>query len=123
MGVDEDVEEQVMGCMGRWGGGGGEVEEQVNVGWEGKKPSTTCSLLSSFYLFTRPKFIYSLTSPPPNFMCKCAILCVHLHVQVAEKFVEQCVKSLADLCRRQGLPWQVTACGWTEEEEADRVTR
>ena len=46
-----------------------------------------------------------------------------LNVQVAEKFVEQCVKSLADLCRRQGLPWQVTACGWTEEEEADRVTR
>ena len=47
------------------------MEEQVNVGWEGKEPSTTCSLLSSFYLFTHPTFIYSLTSPP-------LILCVNV---------------------------------------------
>ena len=69
-----------VGGWGAWvGRGGGEVEEQVNVGWEGKEPSTTCSLLSSFYLFTHPTFIYSLTSPPSNFMCKCAIFCVHVY--------------------------------------------
>jgi hypothetical protein len=46
-----------------------------------------------------------------------------LKPKVAGKFVEQCVASLGDVCRRQGLPWEVNSCGWSEDEEADRITR
>ena len=50
----------------------------------------------------------------------CVCVCV---LQVADKFVEQCSKSLGELCRRQGLSWQVTPCGWSEEERSDRTIR
>ena len=43
--------------------------------------------------------------------------------QIAQKFVEQCAKGLGELVGQRGLCWQVTSCGWSEEEQADRVTR
>jgi hypothetical protein len=46
-----------------------------------------------------------------------------LKANVADKFVEQCSKALGELCRRQGLSWQVTPCGWSEEERSDRTIR
>ncbi|CAI8016947.1 Meiosis regulator and mRNA stability factor 1 [Geodia barretti] len=46
-----------------------------------------------------------------------------LKPNVAGKFVEQCVKSLGDVCRRQGLPWLATSCGWSSDEEEERRTK
>ena len=37
--------------------------------------------------------------------------------------MEGCTQSLVDVCRREQVPWDVTTCGWSEEEEQDRITR
>lgn len=37
--------------------------------------------------------------------------------------MEGCTRSLVDVCRREQVSWDVTTCGWSEEEEQDRVTR
>ena len=37
--------------------------------------------------------------------------------------MEGCTRSLVDVCRREQVSWDVTTCGWSEEEEQDRITR
>jgi len=37
--------------------------------------------------------------------------------------VETCTKSIADVLRRHHCQWEVTMCGWTLEEEENRITR
>ena len=37
--------------------------------------------------------------------------------------MEGCTRSLVDMCRREQVLWDVTTCGWSEEEEQDRITR
>lgn len=45
------------------------------------------------------------------------------HLQIAKKFLEDCVASLLEVGLRQALPWDVTLCGWTPDEEEERVVR
>ncbi len=45
------------------------------------------------------------------------------HPQLAQAFMKRCADSIAEICRGENLPWDVTVCGWTEEEEEDRITR
>ncbi len=42
---------------------------------------------------------------------------------MAEGFVETCTKSIADVLRRHASNWEVTMCGWTQEEEENRIIR
>ena len=44
-------------------------------------------------------------------------------IQLAKTFVEDCQKSLEEQCRRKGVPWEVTMCEWSEEEEKRMETR
>lgn len=44
-------------------------------------------------------------------------------VQVAKEFLDGCSQSLVEACRRERVPWEVTTCGWSEDEEQDRITR
>ena len=37
--------------------------------------------------------------------------------------MEQCVRSLGDVCRQQDLPWLVTSCGWSGDEEEERLVK
>ena len=57
----------------------------------------------------------------------CAVLDVvmfaALCVQVAQEFLDGCSRSLVEVCRSERVPWEVTTCGWSEDEEQDRITR
>ena len=57
---------------------------------------------------------------------KCKYSCTPfllLLFQVANKFIEQCAKSISDVVQRLRLPWEVTTCGWSSDEEEERVIR
>ena len=43
--------------------------------------------------------------------------------QVAAKFVETCTKSVMDVLKQCKLPWDATTCGWSTEEEENRIIR
>lgn len=43
--------------------------------------------------------------------------------QASDKFLENCVSSLMEVCHHQALPWDVTMCGWSTDEEEERLVR
>ena len=42
---------------------------------------------------------------------------------MASKFIETCTKSVTDVLHRHNIPWDVTTCGWSSEEEENRIIR
>ena len=42
---------------------------------------------------------------------------------MAEQFVNMCSDAITGACQREKVPWEVTTCGWSEDEEQDRITR
>ena len=44
-------------------------------------------------------------------------------IQLAQKFLERCAESIERVSKLHQLPWEVTSCGWTEDEEEERVIR
>ena len=42
---------------------------------------------------------------------------------MAKGFVDMCSGSITEACQRERVPWEVTTCGWSEDEEQDRITR
>ena len=44
-------------------------------------------------------------------------------VQVVDAFMDRCAKSIQQVSRSHRLPWEVTLCGWSLDEEEERVVR
>ena len=44
-------------------------------------------------------------------------------LQVADAFMDRCAESVQRVSRSHQLPWEVTICGWSLDEEEERVVR
>ena len=49
--------------------------------------------------------------------------CVSTFLQLADKFMTRCAESIQKVSQIHQLPWEVTLCGWSLDDEEERVVR